>query len=347
MKKPLFYKKFFKYLILIFILLTFSIALTNAFLDRYGIFKTDYKKQKYLPNERYVKINYLLKNPNKYDSFIMGSSRAGSLQSKTIKNGKFYILDFPVASPYELLRYLNIFIKNKIKIKTIILCLENDSFKADDYPYAPIISSKDPLFFYYPENFKQKINFYYRYLALNPLLPSTETLKFNPVTAFDSGSDSQLIDLKTCKSSNKKITQVYKNTSPYNMVNIGILKEYTAICKKNNINLIVLIIPELSESYYANDIAKYNYYKKKLAEITPYYDFSGVNSYTTNDVYFHDYRHFNACSGAKILERIYSQDKFSKPEIEGFGDYVTKDNIDEHIKTLCSKTSGVQNCIPK
>lgn len=345
-KSTLTYRSFFEYLILVVIFALCSTAIINVYMDRYGIFKNDYTEQVYLPNQRYVKINYVLNNPTKYDSFIMGSSRAGFINAKNIKGGNFYSLDFPLASPYELLRYLNIFIKNKIKIRTIILCLENDSFKADAAPDAPIVSRKDPLFFYYPDTLQQKINFYFKFLALNPFLPNTETLKFNPVTTFDSGSDSQLIDLQTYERPKHKITKVYKNPAPYNMVNIKLLKEFVSTCKKNNINLIVLIVPELEKSYYAGGIPKYNYYKKKLAEVTSYYDFSGVNSYTTNDSNFYDYRHFDFYSGEKILERIYNENKFSKPEIEGFGDYVTKDNINEHIKELCSKTPEVKNCIP-
>lgn len=348
--KRLFYKKFFKYILVSLLILVLALISTNIYLDKYGVFKNDLYKQKYWPNERALKIRHILNNPKKYDSFIFGSSRAELLNAKSINKGHFYNFTFPISTFYEELRYLKMFINKGIKIKNIILCIDNDSFKYDEYPYSPCFSKNQAHFLYYPETVLQKIKYYTTFLFINPLNQNDNKIKFYDFTKkafFDSGSIAQSMDLKTYKRSTEKITKIYKTTSPYNPVNLKLLKEFSELCKQNNINLTVIIMPEHYKSYIENQLSRYNEYKEKIAEITPYYDFSGVNKMTTNDFNFYNYSHFDYNVACAILERLYGKNKFSAPSIEGFGDYVTNDNVDEHIKTLCSKTPEVKNCIPK
>lgn len=346
----LFYKKFFKYSITILFILIFSIITINIYVDKYGFFKNDYSKQKTSPNYRFMKIKHLLKNPNKYDSLIFGSSRAAYLNPKIIKSEKYYNLSFSVATTYENLRYLRMLINKGLKIKNVILCLDNDSFKYNDYPYTPASLEKAYAYFYYPETIPQKITFYSKCLLLNPFDKSdeeTELSELDRKAILDSGTTIQLMNLKTYKRNTEKINKIYTKDGKYESINFKLLKEFVEICNQNNINLIVIILPEYYKSYKSNQLAGYNYCKKKLSEITPYYDFSGVNEVTTNNANVHDYRHLDYNVGCLVLDRIFKENKFSAPKIKGFGDYVTKDNFNEHIKTLCSKTPEIKNCIPK
>lgn len=346
----LIYKKFFQYSLILLMALFFTLALINIHLDKYGIFKSDYSKQKLWPNERFVKMKYILKNPNKYDSFIFGSSRSNLLNSKLIKTGHYYNFSCYVATVYEDLRYLKILIKKGHKIKNIILCLDNDSFKYDDYPYSPFTEKDQAYYLYYPVNFPQKLRFYSKYIFLNPFSKNDERVPFydfNNKSLFDSGTIGQLMDLKTFKRSTKKINKIYTKPFEYNPVNLRLIKEFSNICKENNIKLTIIILPEYYKSYEKNGLAGYNDYKQKLSIIAPYYDFSGVNEMTINDFNFYDYAHFDYNVGCAILDRIFNEDKLSAPEIKGFGDYVTKDNFKEHINALCSMTPEIKNCIPK
>lgn len=347
--KMLFYKNFFKYGLILALILVIVLVSVNIYQDKYGIFKNDYSKQKFWPNERFVKVKYILKNPTKYDSFIFGSSRAQLFNPKLIKTGHFYNCSFEVSSIYENLRYLKMFLEHGVKIKTVILCIENDSFMYGDNPYISYDMSYKHNCFYYPETIKQKIKFYSKYLFINPFNNAPNAVPFydfNKNTMFDSGTVAQNMDLKTFKRSTKNIDKVYVNPFKYKLVNFKLLEEFTNVCKQNNINLIVIILPEHYKSYKANNLATYNYCKKRLSEITPYYDFSGINQITTNDFNFFDYMHLDYNVACAILDRIFYENKFTQPKIEDFGDYVTKDNFNEHIKKLCSKTPEIKNCIP-
>lgn len=347
--RRLFYRKFFKYSLILSFVLILALVSVNIYQDKYGIFKNDFSKQKFWPNERYVKVKYILKHPDKYDSFIFGSSRAQLFNTKLIKTEKFYNCSFEVSSIYENLRYLKLFLKHGIKIKTIILCIENESFMYGDNPYIAFDMTYKHNCFYYPETLKQKIRFFSNYLFINPFNNAPNQIvffDFNRKTIFDSGTMAQNMDLKTFKKSTKKIDKVYTNKFKYNPVNLKLLEEFTKICEQNNINLIVVVLPEHYKSYKVNNLAEYNRYKQKLSEITPYYDFSGVNKMTTDDSNFFNYMHFDYNVACAILDRIFNENKLLPPKIEGFGDYVTKSNFDKHIKYLCSKTPEIKNCIP-
>lgn len=345
----LFYKKFFKYFLILVVIFALSLAATNIYLDKSGIFKNDYSKQKFWPNERFIKTKYLLKNPNKYDSFLLGSSRIDLLNPKLIKAGHYYNFSFPMSTIYENLRYLNLLIKKGYKIKTIVLCLDHDTFKHNEYPYSPF-GSIDQAYLYYPETIYQKIKVYSNYIFINPFAEGNKQLPFtdlNNKSIFDTGTTAQFLDLKTYKRPAKKINKAYKAPYGYNSVNLKLLKEFKQLCNQHNINLIIVILPEYYKLYKTNNLPGYNECKKELSKITPYYDFSGINEITSNDINFFDFDHFDYIAACKILDRIFNEDKFSAPKIEGFGDYVTKDNFSEHIKTLCSKTPEIKNCIPE
>lgn len=84
-------------------------------------------------------------------------------------------------------------------------------------------------------------------------------------------------------------------------------------------------------TYRATNLDEFDEFKRKLADITSYYDFSGVNDITTNNYYYYETSHYRPMVGDMIIHRIFNEPKDSSST---FGHWVTKDNVDEHIKKI-------------
>ena len=76
----------------------------------------------------------------------------------------------------------------------------------------------------------------------------------------------------------------------------------------------------------------------RLSEISPYYHFSGLNAVTLSDANFIDNSHYRAEIGDLMLEIMCGEGELP-PEWEGaredgFGMYVTKENVQELLALL-------------
>ncbi len=105
-------------------------------------------------------------------------------------------------------------------------------------------------------------------------------------------------------------------------------------CHENNIHLYVYIPPMYVEHFYAIGSAglkgEFEKFKKELAKITDFIDFTGVNSITSNKNNYWDSSHLRKEHTGTIMEKVIK----NRPT-EGhqdFGVRVTMDNIEEHLK---------------
>ena len=69
--------------------------------------------------------------------------------------------------------------------------------------------------------------------------------------------------------------------------------------------------------------------KQKLASIIDFYDFSGLNSVTRNNLNYYEEDHYRYLVGNMIVKRIFGCGNINVPD--DFGVLVTKNNVNEHI----------------
>ncbi|MCW9026147.1 MAG: hypothetical protein OQJ77_02420, partial [Thiovulaceae bacterium] len=125
---------------------------------------------------------------------------------------------------------------------------------------------------------------------------------------------------------NKRVNGAGKNYEK----TIQALKELKNISNVNNINLIVLTTPHnhnMMDSYKLDAYLKFLY---DISQITDFYDFSGYNTITTNDCNYYEESHYRPFIGKIIAARIFNDKSIEIPN--DFGVFVTKDNINEHLK---------------
>ena len=322
-------KNFFLITIITIIFLLLSSIFINYILNPYGVF---FKYKNYeistTINERYLKIAYILDNPKKYDSFIFGSSRVGTLEGEKI--GKFYNMTFSGALLSEILENLKIFIENNIEIRNIILGIDDFDF------YENPESSEEILYkISYKKLQENKFNFFKYYLIKNPFNKVNYNYLFKKEKVYrdilETGKwKREYADIKIESDINEhKYILLNKNINKIEtnriQKTIKEINEFIIICQKNNIKLTIIYLPLYKGHYIINkdliDISR-----KELQKITSYWDMVEIKGYTDNEYYWYEESHYRPILGKIILKKIFKENYKEEIEIpKNFGEFKIKE----------------------
>jgi hypothetical protein len=281
------------------------------------------------PNKNVIKVDYILKNKDLYDSFIFGSSRVGAINPLNIKNGKYYNMTYSEGIPKEHLLNIQLFLDKGIKIKNLLIGLDDFSYKVSFQKHQHQGLTKA------------------HYLATHTEYPTyLRELYFR----FPLGEDRHHIikKLKGVKGFKLDVSKEYENyksaqknfhhsdyTTPQHLnatkfleptlyegdlipQTIQDIKAITTLCKNNDINCTFFINPIHHTTYKYLDIAQLDKFKEELAKITPYYDFTTPSDITQSNAYWVETSHYTLEVGDMILGRIFHTKKAHKD----FGRYI-------------------------
>ncbi len=336
---------------IIIILLLFIITMTFA---RFCIYDPFYffKKLKienininkdntdYPYNNRYLELKYIIQNSEKYDSFLFGASSASNIILDNESGGKWYIYTPAVLSLWEVDRTIKELVKNKVKIKNLAIELSDENLKnTEEGSYIDICKARPSIDLYpVPMNFEEKIYFFGNYLCVFPVFGkiSNKIQKIFHKTAIIDDIPINVNSRDNSFSMSKKelkyrLPMIENKFPPEKLNEIARISDFA---KQNNINLIFFISPVYFHVYEAGNLKEYNELKFKIAKITPFYDFSGLNSITYNKNYFIDLIHGNEDCANIMKKRMFNSNKNDLPKIKDFGVFVTTFNINNHIETM-------------
>ena len=329
-------KLFVKFIVSLTVIFILCIMLINYKIDRYKIFSSNYNNLRYEPNQNFIKIKYIMNNKKKYDSFIFGSSRVGKINPLKIENGKYYNMTYSEGLPREHYQNIKFLINNDVKIKNILIGLDDFSYKVNPEKHYSEPMRK----MHYLVSGSNILNFYINYLLVEPKISALKNGNLNydiyntgmPITPksidifIEQNREAHNKDIKF------KMPTFYKEN---NLINETIedIKNIISICKENNINLIFFINPIHKTTYLYNNLDNLNNFKKRLSQITNYYDFAIINSLTTNNYNFYETSHYRELVGDIILDTIYNNST-------EYGLLVTKDNIDNYIEVLVEESNN-------
>ncbi|MFA5322793.1 MAG: hypothetical protein WC373_08980 [Smithella sp.] len=326
-----------------------SIAvLINFYVDTYGIrtslFSTDKNtgEAKFVQgiNERIFNVEYIFRHPDKYDSFLFGSSRTGLINVGKINSDNFYNMSYNGGIPSEHLMIIKTFLKKGIKIKLVVIGLDEFSFSRTHFENEklllrqmhPYITGKSLAGIFSLYYFRMPQLF--ELADLKDKLLSNEKYKFildkNGTNLGWMNIEKEIITSGKPSYTDKNIT--YDPFKYNEMISADVfsqIKELISLSKKHDFRLIFFINPVRGPEYlnYALNIIPI---KEKLAVITDFYDFSGFNSVTTDNINYLDNSHYRYFVGDFIIERIFNIKNIPIPD--DFGVLVTKNNINKHIK---------------
>ncbi len=115
------------------------------------------------------------------------------------------------------------------------------------------------------------------------------------------------------------------------------MREIKKLCDENNIELIVFTNPMYYITHVRSLEIGYLNFLKGLADITDFYNFSGLNEITMNNNNYIDTSHYRAEIGDLIIDVIWNGKKFDGLYNQGFGMKINRDNINELIHLLKSQ----------
>ena len=110
------------------------------------------------------------------------------------------------------------------------------------------------------------------------------------------------------------------------------IAEIKKLCDAKKVNLKFVMNPIHKTTYLASDKVMYFEFLNKLATISDFYDFSGLNKITTNNYFYYETSHYRPIVGDAMLH--YIQENKPIDSIPDFGTLVTKANIESRINTL-------------
>lgn len=326
----------------------------NMLADPFGVFgdrvmKWDSYDQ--TNNPRVAKISYLEKHHEEYDSYIIGSSSAASYSVDELNEytgARFYnlfVYGCDTANYCNFARY----VIEAYGAKNIVLNLGINETNSYDTDRSSLNESEHAKL-----TEESLIKFYLKYALCNPKYSVEKLKSYYQDTelpqAFDvflpeSGCyDKRVRDVENVGDltayMEKYAADFGAEESEMEYIDecIESVEYIKKLCEENGVNLTVICSPVYEAQWNACPQESLAEYKKKLAEITDYWDFS-YSPISSDSRYFYDATHFRNAVGTMVLAKMFGREDVWYPE--NFGVYVTAENADEYISGLFSGGSDL------
>ncbi len=326
--------------VLSFTLINFTLlGLVNYVVDPFRVFGSNFLPYQVQMNERFVKIEYIKKNHQKFNAYLFGSSRIGTTDPKIIEkyvpNSKFYNFTVSSANLYDYEHHLKYFIKEKYPIHTLYLQIDLDDMSIYGHRESDYLSKLHPevtnefttlyymkyLFGFFPMNTRVKIM---------DNINTKKTKQRDTEKGTWSLPSKEKALLKNCKeyvnhvsSFHNKNRRIRKYTTAKSSMKS--LKKIVDLCHKNNIKLYVFTSPHNQNKMDTFMIEDYNKYLRNISEITSFYDFTGYNSVTKDNCNYYEMSHYRPQVGKLIAGRIFNDKSINIPS--DFGKYIEKGSM--------------------
>lgn len=347
-------KRFLKKVIIYFLVTATLCFVPSMIVDPFNVFHPMHVRDAGVePNRNYTKTYNATHNPGKWDSFITGSSHC-FVYNVTKFPETCFNLSYSGGIPADHLGTLKSLIRAGIVPEKYYVTVDNGSFWSNYDEH-----STQNLRAQYDYSKEHPLKFWMLYLdPVVNIVRASNTIRENKATfapwgeeyyEYGSGFVYDNIDPNAATQANEathasynemltyleNIAEYPEDCENYDEV-ISSMKEIKRLCDRNGIELIVVINPiyydQFREAVMENAFLSF---LRDLAEITPYYNFSGFNKYTIRDEYYGgDKQHFvcdladlalNCFCYGEVDEEAYSQ---------GFGVYVTPDNVEKLISVI-------------
>ncbi len=339
-------KRFVKLLLIGIIPFLLILPIFNYKIDRWRVLHDDFTTSyDGLPiNKNYLKVSYLIRNPNKYDTIMMGSSRNASLKGSLI-SPRAYNAYYEFGTIKGHLKNLKTLLRHNVKFKNLWIGINDFDIWKDSKDFEKDYS-RTP----YPSNYIEWINFYYLYLFKKPditdikllkgeipLVYSNRIFRKDLTEHFKSLENSELKNIKNSFKWRKKMTSMAGSLLGYKDDNYRIdkaineINEIRELCNKHHIKLTLFFYPSFYKTYLLYNQYKIEEFKRKIVENGSFYDFYMLDkNVSLNELKWHDSSHFVLSEGIDIIKSIQNNKNL-----------VNSKNIDIHIKNLRKKINNL------
>jgi len=270
-----------------------------------------------------------------YDSFVFGSSRvrfgidADYLDELT--NDHWYKFDYPGGVLREHLHNLRVLVESERDVKSVLLAVD------DFVLYERRNNESDYNYRLYPIGWLEWVQFYQFYLfkwpgkierAIN--LGETKLVPTDRIQGERKGID---FGLDTSDARELRLLSelpqgmAYGSATPYMSEVLAELRQIKYLCNQYGIDLQVIITPRHYKTMLSRNWDVLAEFRRKMAEITEFYDFNGVIPQTLDARYWRETSHFHPEVGREISRVI-----FAGQSLPGgtYGKRVTRANVQSH-----------------
>lgn len=316
--------------------------------DPYCVFGiVRYPKRNFEPNTRFLKIEYLQRHPE-YDGFILGSSRAGSLDAlaaaRTCGPGLSYFnLNASLEGAAGMRRKLEWLVASR-PVRQIVVLVDFDLQSVGTDPFD-LLRQDHPLV-----SGSGFVPFYAKYLLFQPRIlylygqANGQDPRGEPWNAGNSFGDDPLYATRPLFDTGR-LRAVTIGAVRHDLSRRGAgpdhsgargLEEFQrmiAVLDHANIERILIVPPYRLDQFASFDPgALANWMREIVAAAGAVWDFSGYNAVSANPSNYVDPIHFDQRIGDQMLRRACGHD--SESGDGGFGVRVTAANIDQHARNI-------------
>ena len=327
-----------------------ALALSAMHYDTFNVFH--WKSIRFTsadPNKNFIKTQYVIHNPQKFNAFIFGSSRIGNIPPDRLPKEtgstplRWYNMTYSIGIPAEHSQTIRTLLKNGVGIRMVLLGFDNYAMytSAEQHKRQLLripfqIYEKSPFLFYFPYirnipalSIIREVN---RYNAAEMEEGSRLFYDFGVYPAnldFSLTEDPQM-ERYASSHGGEQFTQkdAYKD-----------IEEIARLCRENGIELILFTNPIYGTTY--RDAVENGYFDflRSVAGVAEFYNFSALNNYTTNPRYYFESSHYRPVLGLLVEKALFGTDE----EREGirreagdalWGARVNAGNVEEIIASL-------------
>ena len=343
-------KKWIRIWFIISFFIIVSVGSLNYIINPFGVFQTNLLKQPYSENRRFVKMTYLLKHKEQYNSYMFGSSRVGTTFPSDLEahlsGSHFYNMAAASANLRDHELTLKYMLSEHFTIQNLYLQIDLDNAYAYDHPKNDHQRKLHP--FIIEESLKM---FYLKYLSIFPIKNMYAKLLTNFIYTNDFYNDKQTgirFNLRRISQQKHNIDFYIANEPSFHRSNsrrafvpndprmlksIKAFQNIVNMCKKHDVNLIVVTTPHNHVMMDQFNTKQTLDFLKELTIIHPVWFFSGYNTVTNDDKNYFESSHYVSAVGKIMLARIFNNT--SDVDIpKDFGSLLTPKNIDSKLLTI-------------
>ena len=326
------------------------VASFNYFIDPYGIFNNVcldlWYELGHEPNQHYAKMRHIINDEHPWDSYLFGASRAGKINPDLISGGNYYNMNYSEGLPGEHLADINILLKNGVHIKNVMIGVDNFSYTRRPEDHIGQMMRQP-----YDASGLKRFIFQLKYLYSPPRLEIINNIRsrnnknylinFNilgngvqNLERVDEGIERNIEEHITSERFNRSSVHTFGTSLESKYLNImeetiQDIVEIIKLSKKYGFNLYFFINPTGKTYYLQSNPDHFLLFKKNLAQVTNYWDFSGLNSITTDNYYFYETSHYRIVAGDLMACKMTGCKNMKVPS--DFGIYVNRENVIAHI----------------
>lgn len=341
------------------------VAALNIITDPFGVFGDrvmDWYGYDITNNPRIAKFGYLDENYEKYNGYILGSSKSSSISPTQLN--QYY----DGASFYNLMMYGANFAHTELSMYYVIdnydakhIVLSLGLSELLEYGYK---TSDEKQQFHAKVAGDPLVPFYIKYLFINPsygiskfISSLSEDTKPKPTSVDVFELDTGVYDRSRDDAEMTVNVEGYKNThSPANFgfdngyytanlididFAVSVVKRMKEYCDERGVTFEFFITPNYESDAYTFNADALRAYWTGLADIKSFWNFSGYSTISFDPRYFYDYMHFRTITGEFVLGTVYDDPDVYRPE--GFGSYFTAENVAELSDLYLHRTPDNEN----